>query len=121
LGGLALVLTVGFGAVFVAIIGALMFVINRWLSAWAAVFVGAATFAYIAHNMVTGIIYCAAEPVYIPPSEVEAAAGSEGSMRFNCDSAGGVIEYLYLYFIAPLILVALGVLILKYYGKVRSA
>lgn len=84
---------------------------DRWLGKWPAIAVGGCAFAYIAYSMVSGIVYCSAEPVYSPPTEAEAALGSEGAMRFNCDGPGGFFDYLYLYIIAPVILIVIGLMV----------
>jgi hypothetical protein len=95
------------GAIFLGIVAILMWAADRWLGKWVATLTGGAAVAYIGYSIVSGMIYCAAEPVYIPPTDAEAAAGIEGAMHFNCDSAGGVFDRLYLYFVAPMVMIAL--------------
>ena len=99
------------GAIFIGVVAALMWATARWIGRWLAMVVGGIAFVYISYTITDGVIYCAADPVYIPPTNAEAAAGSEGAMRFNCDSAGGVLDRLYLHFAAPLLLLLLGLML----------
>ncbi len=105
---LSLLLT---GAIFIAVVAALMWATSRWIGKWLAMVVGGIAFVYIGYTIIDGMIYCAADPVYIPPTAAEAAAGSESAMRFNCDNAGGVLDRLYLYFAAPLLMLLLGLML----------
>ena len=69
---------------------------------------------YLFQSMVRGMIFCAREPAYIPPSDGDRILGRDGQMIHNCDSAGGVLDYLYLYFLAPLMIAAIGALTLRH-------
>lgn len=93
---------------------------NRVLGAWAAITVCAIPLVYLVQSVVRGMIHCAQDPTWIPPTEEAALAGSEGTMVFNCDSAGGMVDYFYLYVIAPLTLVSLGFLSLRYWRMARA-
>jgi hypothetical protein len=106
-------------AAFVALVVALLWNSERWLGRRPALALQSTVFIYFAYTIAAGIVHCAAEPVYIAPTEAEAAAGSDGKMRFNCDSAGGVYDRLYLYFIGPLMLVALGTMVVRTWRKGR--
>jgi hypothetical protein len=100
-----------------ALVAAVMWAANRWIGRTVAVGIGVVALAYFAYAMITGAIYCAAEPTYIPPTEAEAAMGSEGMMHFNCDSAGGAITYFYLYIISPVLMASIGFLTFRYWRK----
>ena len=84
-----------------------MWAARRWIHRWAAVIIGGAVILFLGQQMVSGMKFCAADPVYEPPTAEAAAHGSEGAMRFNCDSLGGVIDYFTLYRVLPSMLLAI--------------
>ena len=102
---------------FFAVLYGAMWASSKYLHAWAGPAIGAATFVYFLQNMVAGILHCAQEPIILPPTPGEAAVGSEGTLVATCDSAGGALDRLYLYAVAPLLLLAIGWLILRFSKK----
>ncbi|SMC64287.1 hypothetical protein [Primorskyibacter flagellatus] len=91
-------------AFFVGIVWSASWIANRWLHRIAAFGIGALASIWLAQNIVRGIFHCLHAPRYVPPAPGE---GGEGQMIFNCDSAGGVIDRVYLYVIGPLALITL--------------
>ncbi|MCH2165697.1 MAG: hypothetical protein MK098_13735 [Marinovum sp.] len=103
--------------VFLAVLYGAMWASSKYLHSWAGPAIGAIAFLYLLQNMVSGILYCAQDPIIVPPTPEETAAGSEGKMIANCDGGGGAIDRLYLYIIAPLLLLAIGWLVLRFSKK----
>lgn len=85
-------------ALVVSVVWALMWASRRWLSAWASIGIGGLAVVYFVQSLVRGIIHCSQPPRFIPP---EPGSGGEGRMEFNCDSAGGMLDRLYLYALGP--------------------
>lgn len=104
----------------VSLVWGLLFLVSRYLHPLLALACGGLVIVYVLQGMVRGMIFCAEEPLYIPPSETEAAAGAMGRMIHNCDGPGGMLDYMYLYVVAPLMIVAVGVLTWRY-GKREMA
>ena len=106
-----------FGGIIVGLFWAIMWAANRWIHPWSAVGFGWAMFAFLGYSMVSGIVSCSADPVYIPPTPEEAAWGSEGTMKFNCDAPGGAFDYFALYILIPIMMAATALLSLRFANR----
>lgn len=103
----------------VAILAAAVFLVlasmcalARWVHLLAAVFVGAITASYALFLIIRGWLICSADPVYHPPRSDEFG---EGRMEFACDSAGGIVDYLFIGLLAPMVSVLFTVLSIRYF------
>jgi hypothetical protein len=101
-------------AFFVILVWGILYLASLYLHRFLAVVIGGIVILYLLQNMVRGILYCAEEPQFIPPSEDAAAQGGLGQMLHNCDGPGGAMEYMYLYVLAPLMIVTIGLLTVRY-------
>lgn len=96
--------------VFVALLWGLMWAADRWLHRFAAIAIGASAIGWLSQNIVRGIAHCNAPPEFIPSLPGE---GGEGRMVFNCDSAGGAIDRIYLYILGPACIALIGYLVIR--------
>ena len=101
-------------ALSVILIWGLLILASRYVHRFLAATLGGVVIMYLLQNMVRGMLFCAAEPQYIPPSGNNETDGGVGQMIHNCDGPGGVLDYVYLYFLAPLMIAVIGVLTLRY-------
>ena len=99
-------------AAFALFVWGMMALAARWMSRWVSLIIGGAVIVYLSQNMVRGMMYCAVDPTYVPPDKFD--TGSDGTMIFNCDSAGGLLDYSYLYLVAPITIAALCFLVWRY-------
>lgn len=85
--------------IFVLLVWGLVYILRRWVHVLTAKLFGYGAATYIAYTVVRGWIICSREPEFIA-----APRGTNGDGRFEhaCDSAGGIIDYLYIGFIGPI-------------------
>ena len=100
---------VAFGLIWSVMWGA-----RRWVHAYLSLAIGVAAIVYFAQNIIRGMLFCAQKPRFVPPTPEEAALGNDGRMVFNCDSAGGVLDRVYLYILGPAFIVALCVVTFRF-------
>jgi hypothetical protein len=115
--GVMLIALIGFSAVTVALIWGIMWAADRWLHLYAAMGVGIDAILYLVQNIARGIAYCNEDPVYVPPSPSE---GGEGQIIANCDSAGGIVDRVYLYMVGPAAVLCLGVIMVRIWRRSRA-
>jgi hypothetical protein len=77
-----------------------LFLLNRFIHRYAAIAAGTAWIAYLGYSTISGLVYCSAEPVYVPPRLGELG---DGQMISNCDSAGGAITRMVYFLTIPTI------------------
>ena len=63
---------------------------------------------------------CGADPVYVPPTPEDEAAGGEGAMRHACDGPAGLADALFRYLVAPIALVGQALLTWWMLGRVAD-
>ena len=90
----------------------LMFLSYRFVHRFVAISIGILPLVHTIYTIVSQIIYCNAEPEWIPSLD-----GSEGRFLFTCDSIYGFVSYLYIYFIGPIHAVLIAHLIRWFWTK----
>ena len=96
------------GALTIVVVALAMKAARRWIGRWAAIGLGLVVIGYFGHGLVSGIAHCGADPTFVPQT---GAGGGEDAVLFNCDGPGGVIDRLYLYLVAPVILGSVALLV----------
>lgn len=86
-----------------------------WLEAALAV----AILGVTVHSFVSVLAFCNAEPVYVPPTPEDAAAGSQGMELHNCDAPIGAIYAFYLAFICPAVIISSAVFLWRCLSRLR--
>lgn len=93
---------------------------GRWLGNWGRVVTGFVLLGYMVFEWVRLRNFCAAPPRWVAPTPEAEAAGSDGGMIFNCDSAGGVADDMYLYLFGPFLIFLFSLLFLRDINRLRT-
>lgn len=104
-------------ALFVGLVYAAMWVSRRWLTAWVSVGIAGLAATYLGQSIIRGVIHCSQPPTFIPPAP---GSDGEGQMLFNCDSAGGLLDRIYIYVLGPMALLAVLWLALRFWPRNAS-
>ncbi len=98
----------------VLLVWALLWAARLYVHRYLALVIGLIVIGYLVQNIVNGMIFCAQEPVFIPPTD-----GGEGMMKFNCDAPFGIADRLYLYVVGPVLVLISALLTYRFSRPLR--